>query len=158
VFYLNEKQKLTRLRFCEYIESQQLTGRDIFFTDESPFLFRTFLNKSTNQMRFSKKSLKKLKEGNEEQINKIYCQEKKYEEGFMVAVGISSRGVGKLIFCVGKVNSFAYKQAIDYYKEDFENLNRNLYFQQDGAKAHTYSSSMEHINASFLKKLDFWLS
>ena len=74
----------------------------------------------------------------------------------MVAAGISSKGVGKLIFCVGTVNSFAYKQGLDYYKEDIENYGSHLYFQQDGAKCHTCPSSMAKLNPLFENKLDFW--
>ena len=67
------------------------------------------LNKITNQIRLSKSSLKKLKDGDEEALEKVCRPENKYAEGFMVCAGMSSKGVGNLIFWVGKVNSFVYK-------------------------------------------------
>jgi hypothetical protein len=43
-----------------------------------------------------------------------------------------SKGVGKLIFLIRKVNTFSYHQVIDYFREDIEKYGENLYFQQDG--------------------------
>jgi len=57
---------------------------------------------------------------------------------------------------VGKVNSFAYRQALDYYKEDVESLDRNLFFQQDGARPHTADPSTDKISLLFQNKLPFW--
>ena len=51
----------------------------------------------------------------------------------MVAGGVSKQGVGKLIFCIGTVDSFVYKQAIKNYQKDIYFLspeNKLLFFQQ----------------------------
>jgi len=73
----------------------------------------------------------------------------------MVAGGMSSGGVGKLIFMVGKVNAFAYSQTLDFYREDIDKLRDDLYFQQDVARGHTCGQSREKIGAYFPKKLKF---
>jgi hypothetical protein len=73
-----------------------------------------------------------------------------------VAGGMSARGVGKLIFMVGKVNAFAYSKSLDFYREDIDKLGDDLYFQQEGAKSRTCAQSMEKIEAYFPKKLKFW--
>jgi hypothetical protein len=96
-----------------------------------------------------------LKKGNIETIDLVCKEEKKWELGFMVAGGMSARKVGKLIFCVGKVNVFAYYQSLDYFREDIATLGEDLYFQQDGAKSHTCTVSMEKIGSYFPKKLKF---
>ena len=49
----------------------------------------------------------------------------------MVTGGISATGVVKLILCIGKMNSFAYKQALNFNKEDIERLNEDFHFQKD---------------------------
>lgn len=81
----------------------------------------------------------------------------KKSKGFMVAGGVSKYGVGKLIFCIGSVDSFAYKQAIDYYKKDIAFLspqNEELFFQQDNAPAHS-SKEIKELLTTF-KTLKFW--
>ena len=83
----------------------------------------------------------------------------KYTEGFMVAGGLSEYGPGKLIFCVGTMDSKCYARTLDYFKEDIDRLNekqkeditiplnkKGLYFQQDGAPCHTSAESMKLIN------------
>ena len=49
---------------------------------------------------------KELKEGNGEIYEKLAKPLPKFATGVMIAGGLSSRGVGKLIFCVGTMNSF----------------------------------------------------
>ena len=44
----------------------------------------------------------------------------------MVAGGVSKHGVGKLIFCIGTVDSFAYKQAIKSYQKDLDLLSLKI--------------------------------
>ena len=48
----------------------------------------------------------------------------------MAAGGVSKNGVGKLIFCIGNIDSYAYKQAIQYYLNDIKILSKmkNNYF------------------------------
>jgi transposase len=156
VFYLNTQQRQKRLAFSNYILNNGITGNDIFFTDESIFNVCIPINKATNVIRLSKSSVKKLKRGDEEVISKVCREEKKYSEGFMVAAGLSAKGVGPMIFIAGKVNNFAYRQILDFYRDDMANIGGSLYFQQDGAKAHTSTASMAKINSEFPTRLDFW--
>ena len=65
----------------------------------------------------------------------------------MAAGGVSKNGVGKLIFCIGNVDSYAYKQAIQYYLSDIKILSQNeeqLFFQQGNAPSQD------------IKTLKFW--
>ena len=66
----------------------------------------------------------------------------------MVGGGISKYGLGILIFSIGTVDSFAYKQALEYYKEDIKSLspqNKLLYFQQDNAPPHTSKEAKQSL-------------
>ena len=75
----------------------------------------------------------------------------------MVGGGVSKNGVGKLIFCIGNVDSYAYKQAINYYINDINFLSQNgdeLIFQQDNAPSHT-SKEIKTL-LSKIKSLKFW--
>ena len=66
----------------------------------------------------------------------------------MVGGGISKNGLGKLIFCIGTVDFFAYKQALEFYKQNIEALsegNSLLYFQQDNATQHTSKEAREAL-------------
>ena len=75
----------------------------------------------------------------------------------MVGGGISKNGLGKLIFCIGTVDSFAYKQALEFYKQDIEALsdgNSLLYFQQDNATPHTSKEAREALKE--INSLKFW--
>ena len=71
----------------------------------------------------------------------------------MVSGGISSEGLGKLIFHSGNVNTFAYKQVLNYYKEDLSSF-QPKFFQQDGARAHSSKGSQQEIirlfNSNFI--------
>ena len=48
----------------------------------------------------------------------------------MVSGRICESGLGKLIFHSGNVNTFAYKQVLNFYKDDLDNF-EDKYFQQD---------------------------
>ena len=52
------------------------------------------------------------------------------------------------------MNEFSYSQALEYYKEkydDFLKKNEKIYFEQDGAKAHTSQSNLNLIKELFGK-------
>lgn len=156
-FKLTDINKDSRKRFAAYILENNIKGRDIFFTDEKRFLLDTPLNPQSNQIRLCKKSYNKLKAGDQKIEEKISKPVPKFSSGFMVSVGLSAKGVGKLIFCVGTMNTFCYKQTLDCFKEDDERLDSDLLFQQDNARCHTSVNSMNHIGGLFgEKKLDFW--
>ena len=69
----------------------------------------------------------------------------------MVAGGISFNGVGKLMLLNGTENEFCYAQAILNYKKDIERLNKNLIFEQDGARSHTSKANTALLNKKFNK-------
>ena len=66
----------------------------------------------------------------------------------MVSGGICNKGLGKLIFHSGNVNTFAYRQVLNYYKEDLDFFGEKM-FQQDGARAHSSRGSQTEINKLF---------
>ena len=84
----------------------------------------------------------------------------KKSKGFMMEDGVSKYGVGKLIYCIGNVDSYAYKQAIYYYEKDIDHLSQNnenkLFFQQGNDQAHPSKKSKELLKE--MKYLRFWLN
>ena len=54
--------------------------------------------------------------------------------GVMISGDISKNGLGHLIMHSGNINTFAYKQSLNFYKEDINRLGAR-FFQQDGARA-----------------------
>ncbi len=155
-FKLTDTNKDKRIELIQWVKDNKVKGKDIFFTDESRFLLDTPLNSQTNQIRFNKEDEKKLKSGDTKIYEKVNKPMPKYTSGFMVAGGMSTHGLGKLIFCVGTMNTFAYQRTLDYFKEDVNRLNSDLYFQQDGASCHTSKKSIDHIETLFNNKLPFW--
>ena len=155
-FKLTKINKDKRVELIEYLRTNNIHAKDILFTDECRFLLDTPLNPQTNQIRFNKKDLSLLKSGDNEVFEKLNLPQPKYTTGFMVAGGISVNGLGKLIFCVGTMNTNSYLQTLDYYKEDIERSYLDLYFQQDGASCHTSKKALDKINNIFNKKIDFW--
>ena len=69
VFYLKPYEKNQRVLFCKFMKKNNIGPENIFFTDESVFPLKAYLNKGTNKIRLSKKTRKKLKSGNEKSIN-----------------------------------------------------------------------------------------
>ena len=95
----------------------KITPSNIFFTDESIFNLSYYFNKNS-KIRITEKTQRLIKDGNEKALKNITREFHKKETGIMVSGGISSEGLGKLIFHSGNVNTFAYKQVLNYYKED----------------------------------------
>ena len=155
-FKLRTKDKVSRVSLIQYLKDNNLGGENIFFTDECRFLLDTPLNPQTNQIRFNKEDLKKLKAGNNDFYEKLAIPQPKYTTGFMVAGGMSANGLGKLIFCIGTMNTKCYGKALEYYKEDIQRLNADLNFQQDGASCHTSKKSEAKIGEIMSNKLPFW--
>ena len=73
----------------------------------------------------------------------------------MVSGGISYYGLTNIIFVEGTMNDFAYGQALIFFKEDIEKINRknntHLILEQDGAPSHTSRSNINLLNESFGK-------
>lgn len=153
--FLTNEHIQKRKEFANYIISEKINGNNIFFTDEKLFLINFMPNKQTNQIRLTNIMKQKLRKGSEEAEKLLSVEIPKKSKGFMVAGGVSKYGVGKLIFCIGTVDSYAYKQAINYYTKDIKNLSDDaLLFQQDNAPSHT-SKEIKSVLKK-VKCLDFW--
>ena len=143
VFYLNEESKKKRMDFCKKIVEMELDGKkleglNIFFTDETRI--DTAPNTSNESIRISTKVRKKIKLGDEDGYKMINRETKKFEPSIIVAGGVSFYGLSDLILLKGTMQEFSYSQALEYYKDNFENfkkLNKNIFFEQDGAPSHT---------------------
>ena len=66
----------------------------------------------------------------------------------MASGGISKNGLWNIILHSGKVNTFSYKQVLDYYKADCNNCKPN-FFQQDEARAQSSKGSQKKIQELF---------
>jgi len=50
----------------------------------------------------------------------------------MISGAISKNGLGHLIMHSGNINTFAYKQSLNFYKEDINNLGARFFHQDRG--------------------------
>ena len=66
----------------------------------------------------------------------------------MVSGGICREGLTKLVFHSANVNSFSYKQVLEFYKEDLKAF-PGKFFQQDGASSHSSRCCQKEINFLF---------
>ena len=147
VFYLTSSEKAKRLNFLRFMKQNHLFPNKIFFTDESIFNISSYFNRNC-KIRLSKKTSNLIKRGNEIALRKVTRQFHKKQNRLIVSGGICEEGLCKLIFHSGNVNTFAYKQVLNYYREDLDNF-KDKYFQQDGARAHSSKGSQEEINKLF---------
>ena len=132
VFYLNEEAKKKRVEFCQKIIQMNLEGKNIFFTDETRM--DTAPNTKGESIRLSSNIKNKIKQGDEEGYKKINRETKKFEPSIIIAGGVSYYGLSDLILLNGTMTDFSYAQALEFYKEkyeDFKKHNKNLYFEQD---------------------------
>ena len=150
VFFLSSENKKKRLKFLKFMKENKINPHKIFFTDESNFNVTSYLNRNY-RIRLCKKTLRSIKQGNEIALKKVTRQYHKKVNGILVSGGICREGLGRLIFHSGTVNSFAYKQVLNFYKEDMESF-PDKYFQQDGARVHSSKSSQEEIKRLFGEK------
>ena len=143
VFNLNKDSKKKRLEFCKKIVEMEINGKkldgiNIFFTDETKI--DTAPNTSNETIRVSSKIKHKIKLGEEEGYKMINRETKKFEPSIIIAGGVSFYGLSDLILLKGTMQEFSYAQALEYYKDNFENFkkfNQNILFEKDGAPAHT---------------------
>ena len=138
---------MQRLQFLKFMTRNQIDPSKIFFTDESVFNLSSYFNRNY-KIRLSKETQKKINRGNESSIGKITRQFHKKENGIMVSGGKCREGLSKLVFHSGNVNSFSYKQVLEFYKEDLKAF-PGKFFQQDGARAHSSRCSQKEINSLF---------
>ena len=126
VFYLNETAKKKRLEFCKKIVQMGIKGKNIFFTDETRM--DTAPNTKGESIRLSSKTKNKIKNGEEEGYKKINRETKKYEASIIVAGGVSFYGLSDLILLEGTMRDFSYAQAIEFYKENYEEFKKKRKF------------------------------
>ena len=150
VFFLSTLNKEKRLKFLTFMKKNRISPKNIFFTDESNFNVSSFFNNNC-KIRLSNKTLEAIKRGNEIALGKVTKQFHKKLNGILVSGGICCEGLSNLIFHSGTVNSFAYKQVLNFYKEDMKKF-AEKYFQQDGARAHSSKGSQLEIKRLFGEK------
>ena len=154
VFYLDEDAMDKRLKFCKKIIDMNLEGKNIFFTDETKV--DTAPNISNESIRVSSRIKNKIKKGDKEGYNKINRETKKYEPSIILAGGVSFYGLSDLILLKGTMTEFSYAQALEYYKEkydEFKKENDVLYFEQDGATCHTSKKVKKLLEKLFGDKI-----
>ena len=66
----------------------------------------------------------------------------------MIAGGINYFGLSKLIFLEGTMNEFSYGQALLFYKDDIQEIEKNI-------KSKLYSSRMEQ-QAIKVRQISFY--
>lgn len=147
VFFLSTLDKIKRMEFLQFMKKNNIYPDNIFFTDESIFNLSSYFNKNF-KIRISKKTQRLIKNGNEVTLKKVAREFYKKENAIMISGGICNKGLGKLIFHSGNVNTFAYKKILNFYREDMDKF-PGKYFQQDGARAHSSKGSQEKINLLF---------
>ena len=74
------------------------------------------------KIRVSKRTEKGLKNGNEYSIRLVTREFHKKVNSIMVSGGNCREGLGEIIFLSGNVNTFSYKQVLEFYKKDFQKL------------------------------------
>ena len=149
-FYLSEEQMKKRVKFCEDMISQNIGYNQIMFTDESKISLSSYTN---DWIRLEPGMKEKLKKGEKEPYALINRQMKKFEISIMISGGISFYGLSRLIFLEGTMNNFAYGQALLFFKEHMDNINKKnnikLIFEQDGAPAYKSKSNMNLLDKLF---------
>ena len=76
VFYLTKKQKEKRIKFCEEMIKRKISGKKIFFTDETKVSMGSY---TKDLIRLSDDTIKKLKNGEEDSFDIINRPEKTHE-------------------------------------------------------------------------------
>ena len=144
VFFLSEENKKKRIEFCEKILEKNLKAEQIFFSDESNIDLGSFTNDSIR--------LDPQTKWNQDTYELINRPQKKVEIKIIIAGGVNYYGLSKLILD-GTMNEFAYGQALLFYKDDIEKIekkeNIKLIFEQDGASCHTSKANKFLLNKLF---------
>ena len=99
-----------------------IKGKKFFFTDETII----DLAPAHGSIRLTPKKKKEINQGKEEALNIITVPEKKHEPSIMIARGISFYGLSDLFLLNGNMNNFAYLQALEYYKNNFNEFKKKF--------------------------------
>ena len=146
VFFLSKEQKGDRKKFCQMILSKNIKPEQIFFSDESKIDLGSFTRDS---IRLDPK--KKI--WDEKTYKLLNRPQKKFEKSLMIAGGINYFGLSKLIFLEGTMNEFSYGQALLFYKDDIQEIEKNhkvkIIFEQDGAAIHKSKENIFLLNKLF---------
>jgi len=147
VFFLSKEQMIKRKQFCQMILDKKIKPEQIFFTDESLIDLGSF---SHDLIR-----LDPLKKWDESTYTLLNRPQKKFEKSLMIAGGINFYGLSRLIFLDGTMNEFSYGQALLFYKDDIEKIEREhqikIIFEQDGASSHRSKSNLFLLDKLFTK-------
>ena len=129
---------------------KNIDPKQVFFTDECKIDTGAFVKDS---IRLSPQTKEQLKKGDLVAYNLINRPEKKFEKSIMIAGGICYYGLNRLQIIDGTLNEFGYGQALLYYEEDIKKLRqdseKDIIFEQDGAKAHTSKANTLLLNKLF---------
>ena len=151
-FFLSNEQMQKRKEFCQMILDKNIQPQQIFFTDESKIDLGSF---SHDLIRLDPN--KRI--WDEGTYNLINRPQKKFEKSLMIAGGINFYGLSKLMFLDGTMNEFSYGQALLFYKEDIEKIEKEnkikIIFEQDGAASHKSKSNLFLLNKLFAD--DGWI-
>ena len=141
------KKERTKASIFKFYERKSDFSRKYFFTGENAFNLSSYFGRN-NKVRICKRTEKRLRNGDEKALAIVNKEFFKKDNGIMISGGICKEGLGRIIFHSGNVNSFAYRQVLNFYKEDIDKFSNKI-FQQDGAKAHSSKSSKEEIEKLF---------
>ena len=155
-FYLSEDQMKKRIEFCQTILDKNINYDNVMFTDECKISLSPYTH---DWIRLEPSMQEKLRKGEKEAYDLINRPIKKFEDSIMISGGISYHGLSKLIILDGTMNNFAYGQALLFFKEDIEEIekkyNTKIILEQDGAPAHKSKSNIHLLNKLFGE--DGWL-
>ena len=129
-----------RIEFCEDMINKKINYEQIMFTDESKVTLSSYTN---DWIRLEPEMKKKLKNGEKEPYELINRQIKKFELSVMISGGISFYGLSRLIFLEGTMNNFAYGQALLFFKEDMDAINK-----KNNIKLNLNKMVLRHIKAN----------
>ena len=92
-----------------------------------------------------------MNKNDEESEKLVTIQLPKKSKGIMVGGCISKHGLGKLIFFIGAVDSFGYRQSLEFYKQDIEALS------EGNSLLYSNKITQHHIIQNKQEKLKFYL-
>ena len=75
------------------LKEKNISGNDIFFTDEKRFVLNPPLNKQTNQIRLDSQGYEEYQSGQRELFENISKPIPKFPKGIMVAAGLLRGGL-----------------------------------------------------------------